>query len=131
MRFVRVGAEGFFQQAGKSDQRLQSGRPTIPALAAANEICAHYFPKASSGCSGGHVNTDPDTEVEPQLRHRLMLSQQFWCTAELAPLCSEVTLTLKLVGAGAARKNKSFDLTSSSRTFFALSFLEEIRIFDV
>lgn len=70
MRFVRVGAPGIFQGAGKSDQQPQSGRPAIPrpAFTAANEICAHYFLQASGVCSGGHVKVDPGTKVEPHQR---------------------------------------------------------------
>lgn len=76
MRFVRVGAPGIFQRAGKSDQRPEkwSTRYPPPAFTAANEICAHYFLQASGGCRGGHVSVNPGTEVEPHQRRRLMLS---------------------------------------------------------
>lgn len=91
MRFVRVGTEGFFQQAGKSDQQPQSGRPTIPAFAAANEICAHYFLQASGGCSGGHVNIHPSAEVEPQ-----WCDTVWWCHTTSGGLLSLFLCVLRL-----------------------------------
>lgn len=66
MRFVRVGAAGFFFfWAGQKIRSADVKWPTYyshSVFAAANEICAHYILLAGGCYSGGHVNIK---EVEP------------------------------------------------------------------
>lgn len=73
--------------------------PAPPAFAVANEICAHYWwlqwrsRQHTSTYGGGAPTAPPPDAVTPLL-----------VGCQLAPLCSEVTLTLKPVDGGAGRE---------------------------